>query len=255
MQLVGTYQLIWFMVSFVLSSSLAVTDVCAEGLFFQGKKVASKDITIVLDPGHGGHRPGAIGPGGIKEKDVALSLTQAIKKRLAAYYNIISTRTDDYWIDIEERTAIANHHGAALFISIHTGGSFRHRAGGLGTFYWSGEGSKGRSHPITTPEKWNAAESSLAWECIQGRHLSKSRSLAVRVHKELIGRLNIDDRGCQGAPLYVLAGADMPAILVEVGYVTNPAEEKQLGSPFFLDIIADGISKAITDFLQEEQRN
>jgi N-acetylmuramoyl-L-alanine amidase len=255
----STYQLIWFVVSFVLSSSLitslTVTDVCAEGLFLQAKKVTRKDITIVLDPGHGGHHPGAIGPGDIKEKDIALSLVQAIKKRLSAHYIVVSTRTDDYWIDIEERTAIANHHAAYLFISIHTGGSFRHRASGLGTFYWSGEEFKGLRHPITTPEKWDAEEASIAWESIQERHLSKSRSLAVRVHKELIGRLNINDRGCRAAPLHVLAGADMPAILVEVGYVTNPAEEKQLSSPLFLDIIAEGLSKGITDFLQEELRD
>ena len=248
-------QLAWCIIFFVwlsfLMTSLTITDVCARGIFPQDQK----GITIVLDPGHGGYDPGAIGPGDIKEKDIALALIQAVKKRLPAHYNVISTRTDDYWIDIEERTAMANHHAADLFISIHIGGSFRHRASGLETFYWSGEGSKERRLPITTPEKWDVEEASIAWESIQERYLSKSRSLAARVHEELIGQLNINDRGWGAAPLYVLAGADMPAILVEVGYVTNPAEEKQLSNPFFLDIVADGLSKAITDFLQEEGRD
>jgi N-acetylmuramoyl-L-alanine amidase len=250
------YQFVWGVVSFVLSFFLIispiVTDVCAEGLLLQEKKAAGKAITIVLDPGHGGRQAGAIGPGDIKEKDVALSLARAVKKRLSPHYHIVLTRTDDYWIGIEDRAAMANHYNADLFISIHTGGSFRHRAGGLGTFYWSGEVSKGLHPPLTAPEKWNTEEASLAWERIQERHLSKSRSLAVRVHKELLGRLNTNDRGCQAALLYVLAGADMPAILVEVGYVTNPTDEKQLASPVFLDITAEGLSRAITDFLQEE---
>lgn len=243
------------MVSFVLSLFLIMfltfTDVRAEVMFSQGEKATGEGITVVLDPGHGGHDAGAIGPGDIKEKDIALCLARAVQKRLSGYYNVLLTRTDDYWIDIEERTAMANHHNADLFVSIHTGGSFRHRASGLGTFYWSGEEPKGVGHAIRATEEWDAEEESPEWERIQERYQSKSRILAVRVHKKLIGCLNIDDRGCGAAPIYLLAGADMPAILVEVGYVTNPSEEKQLANPLFLETVAEGLSKAIADFFQE----
>ncbi len=240
-----------FVLSLFLIASLTFTDVYAEGIFLRGEKDRGGRITIVLDPGHGGHDSGAIGPGDSKEKDLTLALARAVKKRLSGYYNVLLTRTDDYWIDIEERTAMANHHNADLFISIHTGGSFRHRASGLGTFYWSGKESKRVSHIIRATKEWDTEEDSSEWERIQERYLSKSRTLAITVHKELIGRLSINDRRCRAAPIYLLAGADMPAILVEVGYATNPTEEKQLNNPLFLELIAGGVSKGITDFIQD----
>jgi N-acetylmuramoyl-L-alanine amidase len=249
-------QLTRLMVFFVLYSfliaSCTLTDAFAGSIYLQGEKDGGEGITIVLDPGHGGHDSGAIGPGGLKEKDIALSLAQAVEKRLSGHYNVLLTRTDDYWIDVEERAATANRNKANLFISIHTGGSFRHKASGLATFCWSGEKTKRVSHILGAAEEWGTESGSAEWERIQERYLSKSRTLAGRVHKELIGRLNINDRGCRAAPIYVIASADMPAILVEVGYVTNPAEEKQLGNQLFLGIIAEGLSKGITAFVQEE---
>ncbi len=247
-----TRLMVSFVLYFFLIASFTLTDVCAGSIYLQGQKEGGEGITIVLDPGHGGYDSGAVGPGGLKEKDITLSLARAVKKRLSDHYNVLLTRTDDYWIDVEERAATANRHNANLFISIHTGGSFRHKASGLATFYWSGEKAKRVSHILGAAEEWDTETGSAEWERIQERYLSKSRTLAVRVHKELIGCLNINDRGCKAAPIYVIASADMPAILVEVGYVTNPAEEKQLGNQLFLGIIAEGLSKGITAFVQEE---
>lgn len=241
-----------FVVVLFMIASFPFTGMCAEDLFLRNKKVTEGEVTIVLDPGHGGYDAGAGGPGGLKEKEVSLSLARAIKKRLPDHYTVVLTRTDDYLVDIEERTAIANHHNADLFVSIHVGGSFRHRASGLGTFYWSGEKSRGAGYAGIATEAWDTEAESPDWERIQQGYLLKSRTLATHVHKELIERLNIHDRGCKGAPVYALAGANMPAILVEIGYITNPVEEKNLDNPSFLELIARGVSKGIIDFLQAQ---
>lgn len=248
-----TRLMVSFILYFFLIASFTLTDVCAGSIYLQGQKEGGEGITIVLDPGHGGHDSGAMGPGGLKEKDIVLFLAQAVKKRLSGHYNVLLTRTDDYWIDVEERAAMANRNNANLFISIHTGGSFRHKTRGLATFYWSGKKDKGVSHILGTAEEWDTEAGSVEWERMQERYRLKSRTLAGRVHKELIGCFNINDRGCRAAPIYVIAGADMPAILVEVGYVTNPAEEKQLGNQLFLGIIAEGLSKGIADFFSRRE--
>lgn len=196
--------------------------------------------TVVLDPGHGGKDSGAKGPGGAVEKEVTLALARVIAHRCGGRYTVHLTRTGDYAIGLAERTAVANRSGADLFISLHAGGSFRHQAGGIGVYFHlaqpQSEGA-GDTGPSPTP-----------WDRLQERHLDDSRRLARLVHSRLAERLTPTADITGALPLPVLAGADMPAVLVEIGHVSNPAEEADLQNPDHLSAAAEALCRAIDDF-------
>ncbi|MBW1740747.1 MAG: N-acetylmuramoyl-L-alanine amidase [Deltaproteobacteria bacterium] len=202
---------------------------------------------VVVDPGHGGHDIGAVGLSGLTEKVVTLSVAQKIKEILLGTYVVHLTRSDDYRVDIERRTALANHYRADIFISIHAGSGFQHRGQGMVVFYDSPGTGRGampfRKHNNT----WERGEKSLSWDNIQSTHRAKSQVLAKLVHRHLLAKLSLVDRGVREAPCLVLRGADMPAILVEIGHLSYPAEEKELKKP---EVIA-GAAEAICDAIKE----
>ena len=188
---------------------------------------------IVLDPGHGGRKSGARGADGTAEKTVALELAQLIAAELQRDYKVTLTRTDDYHVDLDNRTALANHLKADVFVSLHTGGSFVYRTAGTIIYYYQ-----------------NVAESSAIWReaGLQGKNKNTSNPMAP-CPKQLSGKQpdsgpydkftpqhlkSIKNIRIQGAPLAVLQGAHMPAILIEAGYLTNPVEEKNLRNNRFL---------------------
>ena len=202
---------------------------------------------VVLDPGHGGHDPGAVGPSGLAEKDVTLALATKIKDALASTYAVYFTRDGDYWLDIEKRTAVANHHRADIFISLHAGGSLHHRTQGMAIFcYGSGTG-QGFS-PESVEPVGEGGKTMLPWDQIQLRHTAKSKRLADLVRNEFIARFNPMDRGIQSVPCLVLEGADMPAVLVEIGYVIHPSEEMVLKDSEFISAVAEAIGQGIREF-------
>lgn len=210
--------------------------------------------TVVLDPGHGGHDNGVQGPEGMLEKTVVLSLAQIIADRLKKNYKVILTRSDDYWIDIPDRTAVANNLKADLFISIHTGGSFLHQAKGITIFYYK----KSSGHALETGADSSKPESTdnpeALWDNIQAGHIASSRALAQTIQNNIDNQLNFNKNKVENADLMVLKGADMPAILVEVGYLTNPGDEKKLQSHKVLSDFATAICNGINDYFQNSKR-
>ena len=210
--------------------------------------------TVVLDPGHGGHDNGVQGPSGTIEKSVALGLAQLIAGRLKKNYKVILTRSDDYWIDIPGRTAVANHLKADLFISIHTGGSFLHQAKGITIFYYKELSGHALETDVDSSKPGNAGNPQAFWDNIQAGHIASSKALAQIMQNNLSSQLKFPKSKIQNADLMVLKGADMPAILIEVGYLTNPGDEKKLQSPEVLSDFATEICNGIDDYLQNSKR-
>jgi len=206
--------------------------------------------TVALDPGHGGHDKGAKGPNGALEKSVTLKLAEVVATELKSAYNVILTRTDDYWLDSHARTAIANHLKADLFISLHTGGSFLHQASKTYLYYY-------KKHAYQNLELGNdpstlSSDRSLKtdWTSVHKRHQATSRLLAKLILNGLNTYTTFEKSEIKGVPLMVFEGADMPAILMEIGYITNPTVEKSLSDIRVLLNIAKGIRKGVDDFFE-----
>jgi len=203
---------------------------------------------VVVDAGHGGHDIGAVGPSGLSEKVVTLSVAHKIKEILLGTYEVHLTRNDDYGIDIEHRTAVANHHRADIFVSIHVGGGFRHQARGVVIFYHSSRSGQWSNPPRQQRDSWEMGEKLLPWDYIQGVHKSKNQVLAKLVHRHLMPKLNTVDKGVREAPCLVLRGADMPAILVEIGNLSHPADEKELRKLNVISAAAEAICEGIKEY-------
>ena len=226
---------------------------------FLAREAYSKNVRsdnkkiVVLDPGHGGHDKGAKGPNGALEKSVVLKLAGVVATELKSTYNIILTRTDDYWMDSHARSAIPNHSEADLFISLHTGGSFLHQASKTHLYYY-------KKHAYQKLELRNdpsglSSDRSLQtdWTHIHKKHQATSRLLAKLIQNGLNTYTTFAKSEIKGVPLMVFEGADMPAILIEIGYITNPTIEKSLSDTRVLLNIAKGIRKGVDDFFEPAQ--
>ena len=204
---------------------------------------------IVLDPGHGGRDIGARGADGTLEKAVAIELAQLIAAQLQRDYKVTLTRTDDYHVDLDNRTALANHLKADLFVSLHTGGSFVYGTAGPIVYYYQSASKLSSTRGENPTLRGESNGMPIPWDRLQDKYREKSRILAGMIRSRLSTMNSIGNSRVQGAPLAVLQGARMPAILIEVGYLTNPAEEKNLRNNRFLMNVAAEISKGIEDFL------
>ena len=212
---------------------------------------AQKKQTIVLDPGHGGHDNGASGPEGTFEKNVTLELARMVAKEFENTYRVILTRTDDYFLDIPSRTSTANHEKADLFISIHVGGSFLHQPGGITLYFF-----KRIAAPALTPDNdpsksLGIMNSRSSWSNIQNAYQNTSKNLSKLLLNRIDEQKIFKNSEIIGAPLMVLEGADMPAVCLEIGYITNPAEEKSLRDIRVLSHIAQAIRNGIDDFFEK----
>lgn len=230
----------------VIIFSLSQQVSCAENPFLNEIK------TVVLDPGHGGHDNGVLGPAGTVEKNVSLGLAQLIAGQLKKY-KVTLTRSDDYWIDIPGRTAVANRLKADLFISIHTGGSFLHQAKGITIFYYKELSGHALETNADSSKPGNAGNPQAFWDNIQSGHIASSKDLAQIVQNNINSQLKFSKSKIENADLMVLKGADMPAILIEVGYLTNPGDEKKLQSQEVLSGFAKAICNGIDDYFQNHQ--
>ena len=207
---------------------------------------------VLIDPGHGGNDVGAVGPSGLSEKVVTLSLAQKMKEILLETYEVHLTRDDDYAVDIEYRTAVANHYRADVFVSLHAGAGFRHQGRGTVIFYYgrstgpASESGRQPGGPLETTEK------PTPWDEIQGKHTVQAHLLAKLVHRHLMDKISPVDRGIRDAPCLVLRGADMPAILVEIAHLSHPAEEAQLRRPEVIAAAAEAISTAIKEYFTND---
>lgn len=218
--------------------------------------------TIVIDPGHGGEDTGAIGPSGVKEKDITLALAKRLEDIIVGHLKVkvVLTRRDDTFLPLEERTAIANRNKADLFISIHTNAAFRQGASGVETFFLSFDASDDEARRVAAFENGiitledNATREDtdelkdILWDMAQTEFLNESGLLAEMVQVNLCRDMEVEDRGVKQAPFLVLMGAAMPAILVEVGFITNPTEEKRLASGEVQDAIARSLFRSIAGF-------
>jgi N-acetylmuramoyl-L-alanine amidase len=217
---------------------------------------------IVIDAGHGGHDTGTIGPTGLMEKDlcldVALRLGKIIEQKLPGA-DIVYTRSDDTFIPLEERTNIANQAKADLFISIHANSSQDHAARGVETYYLN---LKGSAEAMEVAARENASSDQgvhdledLVKKIARNEKIDESKEFAQDVQDSLAKRMqkgsnSVKNRGVRKAPFVVLIGADMPSILTEISFLSNPADEKLLKQPENRQRVAEGIYQGVASYLQ-----
>lgn len=217
---------------------------------------------IVIDAGHGGHDTGTIGPNGLMEKDlcldVALRLGKMIEERLPGA-EIIYTRSDDTYIPLEERTSIANQSKADLFISIHANSSPDPSARGVETYYLNFSPSP-EAMEVAARENATAQGNvhdleTMIQRIARNEKIEESRELAGDIQDSLSKRLQrssraIKNRGVRKAPFVVLLGANMPSVLAEISFISNPVDETSLKKPEGRDRVAEGLFKGIEAYLQ-----
>src|SRR5262249_10964282 len=205
------------------------------------------DFVIVIDPGHGGDDTGAVGPTRLAEKDITLDVAKRLKARIESEMSaeVILTRDSDKTMALDDRTAIANHHRADLFVSIHANASRRGNARGAETYFLSYQATDDESRAVAAIEnntlgleegvQKNGNLEMVLWDLAQSAFLKESSGLAEMVQENLNDALDIANRGIKQAPFRVLMGATMPAILIEVAFITSPEEEKRLKDATFKD--------------------
>jgi N-acetylmuramoyl-L-alanine amidase len=215
---------------------------------------------IVIDPGHGGHDSGTLGPGGVQEKDVvldvALRLGKLLHERLGA--EVVYTRTDDTFVPLETRTAVANQAQADLFISIHANSSPDQTARGVETYYLNFTTS---TEALEVAARENAGSdgsihelSDLVKEIALKDKIEESQEFAGDVQKSLYrglepGNPGLKDRGVKKAPFVVLIGANMPSILAEISFLTNPGDARELRQPAYRERIAESLYRGTSKYI------
>jgi N-acetylmuramoyl-L-alanine amidase len=215
--------------------------------------------TIMLDPGHGGKDPGAV-CSGIMEKDINLRLAKILGKILEDKgYRVLYTRTTDMFIPLEERTAKANAKSTDLFISLHVNAHRSSKVHGLEVYYLnlasSEEAVRVAARENAVSEKKISDLQLILSDLMLNSKIEESEKLAQRVMDSTLDYskqfYKINDHGVRRAPFYVLMGAQMPAILIEFGYITNPTERKRLQDYAYLKRMAWGVGQGIKTYHQD----
>ncbi len=218
---------------------------------------------IVIDPGHGGDDPGAIGPTGLKEKDVTLRIAKMLKARLNAAGNphVFLTRHKDIYVSLKKRTAIANAKNADIFISIHTNGHSDPSVSGVETYYLDNTTDRAAirlaafenasvGHSLTDVQR-------ILMALRRNSNVLESNALAHAIQDSLVKALSkkfkgVNDNGAKANLFYVLLGAEMPSVLVEVSYITNPREEARLRDEQYLGVVVEGIYGVVKGYLSQD---
>ncbi|MBF0450671.1 MAG: N-acetylmuramoyl-L-alanine amidase [Candidatus Magnetomorum sp.] len=222
------------------------------GLFSASLTFGSDDLpVIVIDPGHGGTDQGATGYYKSTEKQITLTLAHCVIKHLTNKCHVILTREQDTFITLLARTEKANYVQPMAFISFHVGASFRLQPEGIGTYYWQPSQGESFFDDMLKKNDDKDVQYPPLWDHLQRYHLNSSKLLAGIIHHSILSEVDVYDRKVNGAPLFLLAGADMPAILIEIGYITRPKEEKNLLRLPFLDKIAQGIARGLEQFIEK----
>ena len=231
------------------------------------RETATPLRVMVLDAGHGGHDPGAIGPTGLTEKELVLDVTLRVRRLVEERLGIkvLLSRDTDHFVTLRDRTSYANRERADVFVSIHANAHRQTASEGVEIYFLSSEATDNAArqvaaleNSVTQLEKPAAGPrggrtdilKSILWDLAQSEFQAESSHLAEIVLDSMTRSLRIPNRGVKQAGFYVLGGAAMPAILVEVGFVTNPKEERKLRDPRYRDEIA----RAIFDGLAEYKR-
>jgi N-acetylmuramoyl-L-alanine amidase len=215
---------------------------------------------IVIDAGHGWHDTGTIGPNGLLEKDVVLDVSKRLGRLLESRLGaeVIYTRQDDTFIPLETRTAIANRERADLFISIHANSSRDSDARGVETYYLnftsSPEALEVAARENAVSEKSIHELQDLVKKIALKDKIDESREFAGDVQQSLYGGLALENagirnRGIKKAPFIVLIGANMPSILAEISYVSNPTDERKLETPDHRQRIAESLYRGVSKYV------
>jgi N-acetylmuramoyl-L-alanine amidase len=215
---------------------------------------------IVIDPGHGGHDAGTVGPNGLLEKDLVLDVSKRLGKLLSVRMGaeVVLTRRNDTFVPLETRTAIANQEQADLFVSVHANSSQDPDASGVETYYLNFTSSP---EALEVAARENAASDKsihelqdLVKKIALKEKIEESREFASDVQQSLhsgMARKNPDerDRGVKKAPFVVLIGANMPSILAEISFLSNPGEERRLRMPEYRQRIAESLFRGIERYV------
>lgn len=216
-------------------------------------------LRVVLDPGHGGEDPGAIGPAGTQEKDITLKVgletAQFLEEKGIKVY---LTRRGDYFVPLEGRTELANRWEGDLFISIHANASYNGSTRGIETYFNSdyvfGEGAEKVALRENFQKEGIEKETEIIlWDMVHSRYRQQSNDLSHHVQRELVKETGLEDRGVRSAKFFVLRGINMPACLVEVGFISNPWEERKLRKESFIKKIARGIGRGVLTFIEKSR--
>jgi N-acetylmuramoyl-L-alanine amidase len=216
---------------------------------------------IVLDPGHGGRDPGAIGIGGLAEKDIVLNIAKKLAKKLQKELGmqVVLTRQDDTFIPLEDRTAIANAEGADLFISLHVNASPNGDARGLETYYLDKTTDEAAirlaARENATSRKNVSDLQFILSDMTQNMKLEDSITLAYRLHGSLVAGMtkrmsDVRDLGVKKALFHVLVGARMPSVLVEMFFITNKSEGRVMNRESYQDAMVEALYEGIQKYAQ-----
>jgi N-acetylmuramoyl-L-alanine amidase len=220
--------------------------------------------TVVIDPGHGGDELGAQGGRGTLEKDVTLAVARRLRTLIESRLGlrVFLTRDDDRTMSLDDRSAYANSQKADVFISIHANAAVRSAMKGAGVYFLSIDRADAEARRMA--ESSDAQLPTLGggtrtidlilWETAQARYLEQSNALANYVEQALRARIEMSSRAVQQAPFRVLVGANMPAVLVEIGYLSNPDQEQSLASAGYQDLVAQALLDAIVQFRDHVER-
>jgi N-acetylmuramoyl-L-alanine amidase len=211
--------------------------------------------TIALDPGHGGDDEGVKSRDGLKEKDLTLALARRVKGAIEARLGlrVLLTRDDDRGVPVDERTSVANNNKADLFISLHANGSMRPSASGAAIFLAAfdrdaAQAAAGGAERLPAFGGGSREIELVPWNLAQTRHLDQSSAFAALLQQSLNDHVPLAPRPIDRAPLRVLESANMPAVLVEVGYLTNPAQATLIAGDGFQNLLVQGLLDAIVKF-------
>jgi len=224
------------------------------------KQLALGVRKIVIDPGHGGRDPGAMAQQGIREKDITLSiakkLAQSLRRRTGC--EVLLTRSSDTYLHLEERTAIANTRKADLFISLHLNSSTAREVMGIETYFLNLATDESA---IAVAARENATSTKnisdlegILKDLMRNAKIAESTRLAKSVQKNICVNMSrkyspIKDKGVKQAPFYVLMGAQMPAILIETGFISNPQELGRLSSADYQSALSDAIAAGVSNYI------
>jgi N-acetylmuramoyl-L-alanine amidase len=223
---------------------------------------------IVIDPGHGGHDPGAIGPSGLPEKEVVLDVARRLARMVeeGLGVKVLMTRSNDVFVPLRDRTNFANKQRADLFVSIHANAHPRSVSEGVETYFLSSEASDSEARQVAAIEngvvqlergpgrRGGDTLKNILWDLAQSSFQQESSFLAETVLDFMTRSLKLVNRGVKQAGFYVLGGAAMPAVLVEIGFLTNPREERKLASAEYREAAARAIYAGLAEYKRRWDR-
>jgi len=213
---------------------------------------------IVIDPGHGGDETGAKGPQGILEKNITLAVARRLKAALEGRLGVrvLLTREGDQTVPLDQRAALANNNKADLFLSLHANASFRTTVAGAGVFFLSlseygdeaQEAARAESETLPVLGGGNRDIEVVLWDMAQARHIEQSAAFARSIEAALRERVPMSPHSLQQAGFRVLVGANMPAVLVEMGFLTNPQQEQRLASDDYQNALVQALVDGIVRY-------